>query len=155
MTASVPNRIPWPPLLLAGVVAAAVGAGEVVPLTWPGIDDIAARVIGLAFGLAGAGLIIWSAATLRRHNTTILPTEAATALVTGGPFRFRRNPIYLGWVLLLLGAAEITKNVWFVGAAAVFAVLVTVLAILPEERHLEAKFGEAYRDYKSRTRRWI
>jgi protein-S-isoprenylcysteine O-methyltransferase Ste14 len=58
-------------------------------------------------------------------------------------------------VLLLLGAAELTKNVWFVILAPLFAALVTWLAILPEERHLEAKFGDAYRAYKASTRRWI
>ena len=58
-------------------------------------------------------------------------------------------------VMILLGAAELSKNIWFVIGAAVFGVLVTVLAILPEERHLEARFGDAYRNYKQRSRRWL
>ena len=57
--------------------------------------------------------------------------------------------------MILLGAAELTKNIWFVVCAALFAILVTVLAILPEERHLEARFGDDYREYKSRSRRWL
>ena len=55
----------------------------------------------------------------------------------------------------LLGVAEVTKNVWFVMGAAAFALLVTWLAILPEERHLEKRFGEAYRAYKAKSRRWL
>ena len=55
----------------------------------------------------------------------------------------------------MLRVAELTKNIWFVVLAAVFAVLVTWLAILPEERHLEARFGDEFRNYKARTRRWI
>ena len=79
----------------------------------------------------------------------------ATTLVTSGPFRRFRNPIYLADCLILLGLAELTKNVWFVIGAVVFAVLVTWLAILPEERHLERRFGEAYLDYKAKSRRWL
>ena len=93
--------------------------------------------------------------TLRKHGTTLLPDGSATALVTDGPYWRFRNPIYLGEVLLLFAAAEISKSIWFVVAGLAFAVLVTVLQIIPEERHLEARFGDAYRDYKARTRRWI
>ena len=57
--------------------------------------------------------------------------------------------------LVLLGTAEITKSVWFVGAALIFAILVTILQIIPEERHLERQFGDAYLEYKARSRRWI
>jgi protein-S-isoprenylcysteine O-methyltransferase Ste14 len=112
-------------------------------------------MIGLGLGVAGIALLAWAAMTLRRHRTTILPNKGADALVTDGPFRFRRNPIYLADVLILLGLAELTKNFWLVLGAIVFAILVTWLAILPEERHLLKKFGDAYADYKSRTRRWI
>ena len=83
------------------------------------------------------------------------PDAGATALVTDGPYRRFRNPIYLADCLILLGLAELTKNVWFVAAAVAFVVLVTWLAILPEERHLERRFGAAYLDYKAKSRRWI
>jgi protein-S-isoprenylcysteine O-methyltransferase Ste14 len=150
-----PTRFPWPPALLAAVVVAAVTLGTLAPLPWPGEDDPAARWIGRGLGVAGVALLLWAALTLRRHRTTILPDKAATALVTDGPFRFRRNPIYLADVLILAGVAELTKNIWFAILAFLFALLVTWLAILPEERHLEQRFGEAYRAYKARTRRWI
>ena len=55
----------------------------------------------------------------------------------------------------MLGAAELTKNVWFIITALAFAALVTWLQIIPEERHLDARFGQDYRDYKARARRWI
>ena len=83
------------------------------------------------------------------------PDAGATTLVTNGPYRRFRNPIYLADCLILLGIAEVTKNVWFVVAAVVFGVLVTWLAILPEERYLERRFGRAYLDYKAKSRRWI
>ena len=125
------------------------------PLPWPGLDDTVAHVIGTAFGVLGFLLVVSGFWTLISNRTTYLPHRSSTKLVTTGPFVRFRNPIYLGEVLLLLYGAEITKSVWFVGAALLFAVLVTVLQIVPEERHLEAVFGEEYLEYKARSRRWI
>lgn len=150
-----PSTVPWPPILLAGVVAGAWALGHGLPLPWPGLDDMPARVIGLAAGLAGLALLAWAVATLRRHATTVLPHQAATTLVTTGPYHRLRNPIYLADVLILAGLAELTKNIWFVILALAFAVLVTWLAILPEERHLKARFGSAWDEYAQSTRRWI
>ncbi len=152
---SPPSPFPWPPALLVTLIAAALLLGYVQPLTWPGLNDFAARIVGLGIGVLGIVLILWSAWELRRAGTTIMPHRTADALVTTGPFTRFRNPIYLGDVMVLLGLAELTKNIWFVAAAAAFAGLVTVFAILPEERHLEARFGDAYRAYKARSGRWL
>ncbi|MDX2287870.1 MAG: isoprenylcysteine carboxylmethyltransferase family protein [Hyphomicrobiaceae bacterium] len=153
--ASRPSAIPWPPLLLFGCGAAAFLLGALVPLPWPGVDDLAARVIGLGFGGVGIALIAWAAATLYRERTTVMPHRGADHLVTTGPYTRRRNPIYLGDALIMLGLAELTHNIWFVVVVPVFVVAVTWLAILPEERHLLAKFGARYQDYMARTRRWL
>ncbi len=153
--AAPPATLPWPPILLAAIVAVAIAAGYTAPLPWPGEDDLMAHIAGQSLGLAGIALMAWSAWTLRRHGTTILPDKAADVLVTDGPFRFRRNPIYIAHVLMLLGIAEVTHNIWFATLAVAYVPLVTWLAVLPEERHLEARFGDAYRAYKTRTRRWI
>lgn len=150
-----PSRVPWPPILLVAVVAGAAFLGYSSPIGWPGENDFAGRVAGLALGAAGLALFVWAAATLRRHGTTILPDKAADALVTEGPYRFRRNPIYLAHGLMLLGVAELTRNVWFAILALAYLGLVTWLSVLPEERHLAARFGTAWDDYKARTRRWL
>lgn len=150
-----PSPIPWPPILLIGLIAAAIVLGRLAPLPWPGLDDLPARVIGLGLGVAGIALIGTSIFTLRRHATTVRPDAGASALVTSGPYRRFRNPIYLADCLILFGLAELTHNVWFVIAVVAFVPLVTWLAILPEERHLERRFGEAYLDYKTKTRRWL
>lgn len=150
-----PGTIPWPPVLLALAVVGAVALERLAPLPWPGVGDGPASLIGLGFGAAGLAIAVWAALTLRRHRTTILPNQAATTLVTDGPYRWRRHPIYIADVFLLFGAAELTRNVWFVILAFAFAGLVTMLQIRPEERHLEAVFGDAWRAYAGRTRRWI
>lgn len=150
-----PSRFPWPPVLLVGVVVAAWALGRVVPVEWTGVDDWPAQAVGYAIGIGGIVLAGWGLLALRQAGTTVLPDAAATRLVTSGPFRRFRNPIYLGEVMILLGVAELTHNIWFVVAAAAFGVLVTWLAILPEERHLEAVFGDEYRAYQAASRRWL
>jgi protein-S-isoprenylcysteine O-methyltransferase Ste14 len=149
------TKFPWPPVLFASAIALAWVFTNFVPLSWPGLEDMPAHVVGLGFGIAGVVLIAWAFVTLVRSGTTYLPNRASTKLVMSGPFARFRNPICLGEALLLLYGAEITKSIWFVGAALLFGVLVTVLQIIPEERYLEATFGEEYLAYKARSRRWI
>lgn len=150
-----PTGFPWPPLLIAFCVLGALSLGYLYPLPWPGMNDWSARIIGLGFGVVGLALLIWAIVTMHRARTNILPHKAADKLVTHGPFARFRNPIYLGDALLFLGLAELTQNIWFVIFAAAFVPLITWLAIIPEERHLEAKFGDDYRAYKKRSRRWL
>ena len=130
-------------------------ATRIYPLPWPGVDDTPARVIGYGFGIAGLALIAWALLTLHRAGTTFLPNAGADRLVTDGPFRYRRNPIYMGDAMLLLGFAQLTGNVWFAIFMPAFLVAVYFLAVLPEERHLEERFGQTYLDYKESTRRWF
>lgn len=149
------NTFAWPPVLLVLALIAGWMLGRYAPLPWPGLDDGPARIVGLGIGLAGLVLIVSAVITLWRHDTTVMPDQKSARLVTSGPYAMFRNPIYLGEVMATLGLAEVTKNIWFVAAAILFALLVTRLQILAEERHLEARFGEDYLAYKARTRRWI
>ncbi len=150
-----PSAVPWPAVLVAAALGAGALLGRLHPLPWPGLDDLPARVIGYALGGVGVLLIGWGFLTLFRAHTTVLPHKQADRLVTHGAFRFRRNPIYMGEALAFLGLAQATGNIWFAIVAPVFAFAVLVLAILPEERHLEARFGEEYAAYKASTRRWF
>jgi protein-S-isoprenylcysteine O-methyltransferase Ste14 len=150
-----PSRIAWPPLLIAAAFAAAVLLGRLYPLPWPGLNDLPAQIIGYGLGALGVLLAGWGLITLKRADTTVLPHKPAKRLVTHGAFSFRRNPIYMGEVLIFLGLAQATGNIWMAIVALPLAVLLLALAILPEERHLEARFGEEYLAYKARTRRWF
>jgi len=153
--ASQPTAVPWPPLLILAVLVVGLLLGRLYPLAWPGLDDLAARSIGYGLGALGIVLVAWGLITLRSAGTTVLPTQRAERLITGGPFRYRRNPIYMGEVLIFVGLAQLTYNIWFAILAPAFALAIHKLAILPEERHLEDRFGQAYLDYKERTRRWF
>ena len=83
------------------------------------------------------------------------PSKPALALVDAGPFRFSRNPLYVGLTLMYAGLALLIPALW------PLLLLIPVLAVLSwgvvrrEERYLERKFGEGYRSYKARTRRWL
>ena len=150
-----PAKLPWPPILLVCGVILGFVLERVYKLHWPGLNDRPAKMVGYGLGLAGVGLMGWGIATLARHKTNVMPHRAADRLVTDGPFRFRRNPIYMGEVLIFLGLAQATLNIWLAIMAPIFAIAILRLAILPEERHLEARFGQEYLDYKERTRRWF
>ncbi len=92
---------------------------------------------------------------MRRAGTNVRPDQPTLALVFDGPFRFTRNPLYLAATGLYLGIALLVDALW------PLLLLVPVLAVLRwgvvarEERYLEAKFGEPYRAYKARVRRWL
>jgi protein-S-isoprenylcysteine O-methyltransferase Ste14 len=91
----------------------------------------------------------------RQAKTTVKPLAESTVLVTGGVFRFSRNPMYVGFVLILGGIAVVMGSLTPFLAPLLFVCLMNRLFISPEERMLEAKFGQTYRDYKKQVRRWI
>jgi protein-S-isoprenylcysteine O-methyltransferase Ste14 len=93
--------------------------------------------------------------TFRRAGTTPNPTKPTTALAFGGPYRFTRNPMYLGLVLLVVGLALVMNSIWLVIMSVPVLLLLRQAVILREERYLEGKFGEDYLAYKKRVRRWI
>ena len=154
-TSARPSHFPWPPVLFLGAVVAGWLLQRTWPLAWPGLDDLPARLVGWGFVGGGFGLAGWALLTMLRDSAEFRPHAEATVLVTSGPFRHLRNPMYLGYALILLGISDTAQNVWITIMTPVFAAAVTWLAILPEERHLEAKFGDAYREYKESSRRWF
>ncbi|MFL5288504.1 MAG: methyltransferase family protein [Rhodopila sp.] len=148
-----PNRIPWPPIVFAGIVAAAVLLHAVFPLgdTLPPT----LRFVGAVLMVAGIALDVSTMVTMHRHRANIQPHRAATTLVTTGPFALSRNPIYLGNTLLIAGAGIAFNALWLVLTAILGAWLVSLLAIRREEAHLAARFGEAWTAYAQRTPRWL
>uniref|UniRef100_E6VD43 Isoprenylcysteine carboxyl methyltransferase n=1 Tax=Rhodopseudomonas palustris (strain DX-1) TaxID=652103 RepID=E6VD43_RHOPX len=148
-----PNRLPWPPMLLAIAALAAIGLGVVLPLPLPRSELVVwTGYVLVALGFSGD---VWAILTMRAARTNVLPHRAADRLVTWGPFRFSRNPIYLANTLLLTGIGLAVGNGWFVPLALLMAVLVDRLAIRREERHLAIRFGNAWIEYASMTPRWL
>ena len=113
------------------------------------------RWLGVLPMVAGVALVIACAVRFKRAGTTLVPHEQPTALVTDGPFRFSRNPIYLGMLVFLAGVAMALGSLTPFLVIPAFAAWIHALFIVPEERRLEAAFGDAYRDYARRVRAWL
>ena len=151
-----PNTLPWPPIVYIAAVAAATLLNWLVPLPWiPG--PLSELLFAVGWLVVGGALVIEFSAmrTMARAKTTIMPHRGSDHLVTGGPFSFTRNPIYLGNTMLMIGIGLIAGIVWFILLAPVDAFVTQKLAIEREERHLEIRFGKKYRDYAKKVRRWI
>jgi protein-S-isoprenylcysteine O-methyltransferase Ste14 len=122
---------------------------------WPILAPWPARIAGAILLVPGAVIGKWGENTMRQAGTNVHPGQPTTAIVTGGPFRFSRNPLYLALVIFYV-ALTLVVNTWWP-----LLLLIPLLAVVQwgivarEERYLEAKFGEPYRAYKARVRRWL
>jgi protein-S-isoprenylcysteine O-methyltransferase Ste14 len=148
-----PRIIAPPPLLYLAAVIAAV----VLHWYWPIalMEPVAATWLALSVVLVGLAVNVWGAFTMRRVRTAINPYQPTSHIVDTGPFRWTRNPLYLGMDLLFVGISLWLNSLW---CAPVFVVLLLVMhygVILREERYLEGRFDEAYRRYCARVRRYI
>ncbi len=114
-----------------------------------------AGVAGPMLVIAGAGLILAAAWEFRRAATSIIPHQQPRALISGGVFRWTRNPIYLADVLILTGAVLFRDAVLPLLLVPAFVWILRVRFILPEEQRLRAAFPSAFPAYAERTRRWI
>lgn len=142
-----------PPLVYASVLALSWWLDRSIPLPFdPGRTG--QRLIPLLIS-AGLGITLWAAVEIWRHQTTVNPYRAASSLVTTGPFRWSRNPIYSADWLMYAGVALWLRTWWAVALAPLAWFAIRYFVIAHEETHLEAKFGDAYRNYKARVRRWI
>lgn len=136
-------------MALAWVVARSMpGLAYVLPARLP---------MAVLLALAGLALDVSGLIAFHRAKTTLNPRspERSTSIVRSGPYRFTRNPMYLGLALMLLGLCAYLANPATVVAVAVFIVYITRFQIIPEERLLHAKFGESYAQYKRSVRRWL
>jgi protein-S-isoprenylcysteine O-methyltransferase Ste14 len=145
-----------PPPVVALLVGAAMwfAAGGHVSLELPFRVRLVAFVV---IALAGGATALAGDLEFRRARTTINPfkPQNSTTLVTSGIYGFTRNPMYVGLTLVLLGWAVFLCSAWALPGPVVFVLYITRFQIVPEERVLSAKFGEAYTAYTERVRRWL
>lgn len=143
-------KVNLPKVWLAGFI----GLAWLIAQVWSPLGP-AFTWIGWALVGAGIALILWAALQFRRAATTIIPGKAPSALVSGGPYRYSRNPIYLADVLILAGIALIVGSPLALLLVVPFQQVMLRLFILPEEAILERDLGRAYTDFKVRVPRWI
>lgn len=141
-----------PPLLYA----AALGAMLVLRWLWPlPILGGAGLWPGLALVALAVGLLIWGRRTLVAGGTNVDPSLPSTVIVTAGPYRFSRNPLYVGLALVYLGLTVALDTWWGIVLLALVLIVMHLGVIQREERYLAQKFGDHYRQYRAAVRRYL
>jgi protein-S-isoprenylcysteine O-methyltransferase Ste14 len=148
------NKIP-PPIvfaLIGGAMWIIAGYGPALPVA-PALSLSAAIVCAIT----GLTVVLLGVLAFRKARTTVNPVqiENATALVSDGIYRYTRNPMYLGLTTLLTGWAIYLGTIWVFLGPVLLALFIVRFQVIPEERVMKAKFGQAYADYCLRVRRWI
>jgi len=143
-----------PPFALAIAIIAGLALNWLIP--WPFLSaDLPLGWTGAAVFVAGLGLLVWSAVTIMRAGSNVPTNQPTTAIVEDGPYGLSRNPIYLGMFIGLSGLAVAFNTLWLLILLAIFALVIRYGVVAREEAYLERKFGDAYRGYRSRVRRWL
>jgi protein-S-isoprenylcysteine O-methyltransferase Ste14 len=142
-----------PPLIYLGALA--IGFGLDAAFGFGSLSAAVAVPVGCALMVAGGVLAVSFVKAFQRSDTPLDPYTPSVKLVTDGPYRFTRNPGYLGMALACAGIAVVSDALWalvpIVGAVAV----IDRGVIAREERYLERKFGAQYNAYRARVRRWL
>lgn len=144
-----------PPLIYAGTLALALAVDHLAG--GPGFPLARVWRLGAGGVLFAAGLAIPLIASMlfKLAGTDVRPWKPSSALVTTGVYRYTRNPMYLGMSLAFAGLAVMADSVVALAALVPLLAVITHAVILREERYLESVFGDAYRGYKARVRRWL
>jgi len=145
-----------PPLIYFGFLLLGWGLDErVLHLAFPFGLTMTVKVIAVVLIVLGMALEAWSGGLFKKAGTNVVPWSPSTALVFEGPYRFSRNPMYVGFTLVYLGLALGLQSPSAVILLIPCLALMTWGVILREERYLAARFGQPYLDYKARVRRWL
>jgi protein-S-isoprenylcysteine O-methyltransferase Ste14 len=143
---------PPPLIFLAGL---AVGFALEALLPGSSVPDTVGWILGGALLLAGIALLFSFERAFTQKKTPANPWRPTTAIATDGPYRFTRNPAYLGMALVYVGIALCSQALWVLLPLPLVLAIVDRGVIAREERYLERKFGQEYLDFKRRVRRWI
>ena len=141
------------PLIYATALAAGLLANRRYRI--PFLPRRVARTVGPALVVSGLAIGVLGSREMRRAETNLDPRKPATTVVTEGPFRFTRNPLYLSMLLMYLGVSALANGLAPILLLPVVQRLMRSGVIEREERYLERKFGDEYMQYKVGTPRWI
>jgi protein-S-isoprenylcysteine O-methyltransferase Ste14 len=153
-TADTANVIVRPPIAWALAALVGLTLQWVVSLPFMPASVPAGWIGGIVFVLALA-LFAWAIATMTRAGSNVPTNLPTTTIVETGPYRFTRNPIYLGMFLGLVGLAIAFDSLWLLVMLVPFTLAIRYGVVAREEAYLERKFGDAYRQYRARVRRWV
>lgn len=145
-----------PPLILVLIVGAAMWGVSVLTSPLP-LEDTFRRVTAGVLFVVGTLFPVAGVMAFRRARTTVDPRtpEASSALVCSGVYRYSRNPMYVGFMLWLVAWGVFLGSGWGLLGVVVFVLYMNRFQITPEERALRDLFGDEFRGYEQRVRRWI
>ena len=142
-----------PPIIYGISILSAIGLNNIWPLVMP--LGLHGRPLGLALVAIAVAVAVWSLLEFHRGDTDVRPDKPDSTLLTSGPYRFTRNPLYIVLTLMQLTAAVWLNNLWILLLTIPSVIVITFYAIAKEEHYLEKLFGQKYRNYKQRVRRWL
>lgn len=142
-----------PPFLLVLAILLSYVVSTLIP--GPKLVGLPFTILGFGAIFAGIGLFVWTIQLFGEHKTTLHPRGKPSSLITSGPYRFSRNPIYLGFLLIALGTSLLFANLLAFVGPVVFFFFITATVLPFEEEMLSKIFGERYQKYRKRTRRWV
>jgi protein-S-isoprenylcysteine O-methyltransferase Ste14 len=153
-------RLP-PPLLYVGTLLIGFGIDWLLarsgsaPASGLGLSPDFRLWAGVALGVTGLAVLVSAAGLFRSVGTGLPPWTPTTEIVSGGIYRWTRNPMYVGMTLIFLALAIGLDSIGALLLLPVVMIVMQTQVIAREERYLESKFGEGYLQYKRRVRRWI
>ena len=155
MTHKNANVIARPPLIFLAFVVAGLMINALSPMTIFHQTTAWIKYLGILLVIDGLVLIVWAWCQFRMADTPLDTSASVKHIVTRGIYRLTRNPIYLGMIIVYLGVALRMNNAWLLIGLIILLPTIYVGVILREERYLENRFQDEYRDYRNRVRRWM
>jgi protein-S-isoprenylcysteine O-methyltransferase Ste14 len=148
-------RFPPPTLFVAGFLIGLALDRWTFSLRLGGISRSALVVTGWLLITVGGVLLLWAMLTFARAKTAILPSRSARTIVATGPFRYSRNPMYVGLSAIYVGLSLLMGMAWPLVLLPLVLLSLYALVVRREEHYLGHAFGDEYAAYRSRVRRWL
>lgn len=148
-------RFPPPTLFVVGFLIAVALDRWMLSLRLGGINRTALLIAGWVLIVAGMLVLLWALLTFARARTAIFPSRPARTIVATGPYRFSRNPMYVGLSAIYIGLALLMSRAWPLLLLPLVLLALYALVIRREEHYLGHAFAEEYGAYRSRVRRWL
>lgn len=147
-------RFPPPVVFLTSTLAGVASHYLVLAANVPLARAVSA-IVGTFVGLVGLTIMVLARILFSRTGQSPIPWKPTPELILTGPYRFTRNPMYVGVTVLQIGLGVAVNNLWIAAFALPALTIIHFIAVLPEEKYLSDKFGESYQTYLARVRRYI
>lgn len=147
-------RFPPPLVFLGAIVLGVIVQRKTVPLSLGFTQGLRVGA-GFLILACGVGLVVSARILFKRTRQSPIPWKPTPELILQGPYRFTRNPMYVGVTLFVIGLGLVLNNLWISLFAVAALLVVHFIAVLPEERYLAEKFGESYQSLLAQVRRYL